>query len=340
MNKTSYIIIVFVLLLINVNAQQRMQYSTQVLQGFMQNPALVGIEKYHDVRLIYNQQWTGFDGAPTAKGVGFSSQIGGDTNTINSFKTLPLRGRTNIETTPINKSKSKTKKINIGWGGTVFSEGDGTININECVGMGALHFVAKKTKISLGIGLGLAQHQFNPNNIKLQNSYDATFGKQQHNIFYPTFQLGTMVYNSEYFVGFNTKQLVKKNFTYDLLSPDKRSALIAHTTLTAGLRLKAGQGITVTPSAIFRNVKNAPSTADINIIADYKDLIKVGFLYRTNGDLAGILGIIVNHKYSVNYAYDVTSSKLRNLYSNTHNLVVAVRLAKKDSLSETPVYFW
>jgi type IX secretion system PorP/SprF family membrane protein len=323
-----------------VCGQQRMQYTTQVLQGYMQNPALAGIENFHDIRLIYNKQWTGFDGAPTAKGIGFSTQVGDDTNSTTVSKTLPLIGRLNPANQNNTNKKTVSNKVKIGYGGTLISEGNGTININEFVLMGAAHFSLKKGKLSTGIGLGLTQHQFNPNNIKLINSYDLTFSKQELNIILPTIQLGAMYYTNEFFIGFGTKQLVKTQFSYDLLNPDKRSELVAHSNLTAGLRLKAGSDYTFTPSLILRRVRNAPSTADINVISDFKDFVRLGFMYRTNGDLAGILGIIVNHKYSVQYAYDISNSRLRKLYSNTHNLVLSIRLSKKEFANTVPVNYW
>jgi len=328
----------------NIHAQQRMQYSTQITQGFLQNPALVGVENYHDFRLLYNKQWTGYDGAPTAKIIGFSTQVGNDTtNPKTEFKTLPLIGRLNTQATSQNLNNQQTttqSKTKVGWGAVFSSEGDGTISINEYLVMGALHIPIKKNKLSIGTGLGMAQHQFNPANIKLINYNDLTFSKQQPSIFYPTFQLGGMYYNDEFFVGLNSKQVLKTKFSYDLLSPGKQNQLLSHTILTAGLRLKSGDAYSFTTSIVIRHVKNAPSTADINLIIDYLDFVKAGLTYRTNGDIACIMSIIINHKYSVLYAYDFTSRGLRTLYSNTHNLIISTRIGKSNFSNTRPNNYW
>lgn len=339
-NKYTIALFFICLLVFKLNAQQRMQYTNQVLQGFMQNPALVGVENFSDVRLVYNKQWSGFDGAPSAKGIGFSSQLGNDTNNSIALKTLPLRGRTNPIQSKNTSTKSKYGTTKLGYGAVLFSEGDGTININEIQIMGSMQIPVRTNKLALGVGLGVTQHQFNPENLKLINSYDLTFSKQQLNIIKPTIQLGAMYYTNEFFIGFNTKQVVRSKFSYDFLSPDKRSELIAHSTLNAGLRLRSGTDYTFTPSVIFRRVKGAPSTADINIIADYKDLIKLGFMYRTSGDLAGIIGLIISHKYSVQYSYDITNSNMRTLYGNTHNLVLSIRFAKNEFGNTKPNNYW
>ena len=46
------------------NAQQRMQYSQYLWNGYLMNPAFAGIEDYIDLRSGYSHQWAGFEGAP------------------------------------------------------------------------------------------------------------------------------------------------------------------------------------------------------------------------------------------------------------------------------------
>src|SRR4051812_4813712 len=46
-------------------AQQRPYYSQYVLNTFIVNPAVAGIENYTDVKISYRHQWTGINGSPT-----------------------------------------------------------------------------------------------------------------------------------------------------------------------------------------------------------------------------------------------------------------------------------
>src|ERR1041385_1790872 len=45
-------------------AQQKPHYTQYILNQYILNPALTGIENYTDIKLSHRQQWTGIDGAP------------------------------------------------------------------------------------------------------------------------------------------------------------------------------------------------------------------------------------------------------------------------------------
>ena len=174
----------------SIEAQQRMLFSSQQQQGFMQNPALVGLEDYREVKLIYHQQWTGFEGSPTLKGIGYSTLIGKDSSGIsNKLKSLPLPGtkpKLFSESTSKNKRNSKNKK---GFGAVIMTESDGTISITDYMSMFSFQFERNKKTWLLGIGAGMLQYSFNPDNLRLVNSNDLTFSKQQRTILMPSLQL-------------------------------------------------------------------------------------------------------------------------------------------------------
>lgn len=44
--------------------QQKPQYTQYVMNNFILNPAIAGIENYVDVKAGYRAQWQGLEGAP------------------------------------------------------------------------------------------------------------------------------------------------------------------------------------------------------------------------------------------------------------------------------------
>lgn len=56
--------IVLMLMLMKTYAQQKPYHTQYILNNYILNPALSGIENYTDVKLSYRNQWTGIDGAP------------------------------------------------------------------------------------------------------------------------------------------------------------------------------------------------------------------------------------------------------------------------------------
>jgi type IX secretion system PorP/SprF family membrane protein len=48
-----------------VRAQQQPYYTQYMLNNFILNPALAGIENYWDIKASYRNQWVGLQGGPT-----------------------------------------------------------------------------------------------------------------------------------------------------------------------------------------------------------------------------------------------------------------------------------
>ncbi|HAK11946.1 MAG TPA: hypothetical protein DCO78_08210, partial [Chitinophagaceae bacterium] len=48
----------------HLSAQQRPYYSQYILNNYIINPALAGIENYTDIKLSHRRQWTGIADAP------------------------------------------------------------------------------------------------------------------------------------------------------------------------------------------------------------------------------------------------------------------------------------
>src|SRR5688572_24453499 len=56
--------IAFMLLLHSAQGQQKPQYTQYILNNYILNPALSGIENYTDVKISGREQWAGLNGAP------------------------------------------------------------------------------------------------------------------------------------------------------------------------------------------------------------------------------------------------------------------------------------
>src|ERR1044071_4167584 len=57
-------ILFFVLSSVTLRAQQRPHYTQYILNNYILNPAISGIENYTDLKVSARDQWVGLDGAP------------------------------------------------------------------------------------------------------------------------------------------------------------------------------------------------------------------------------------------------------------------------------------
>ena len=74
--KKKLLIIPFVLFVFFADAQQRPHYTQYILNNYILNPALSGIENYVDVKLSTRDQWVGLDGAPKTSYISIQGPIG------------------------------------------------------------------------------------------------------------------------------------------------------------------------------------------------------------------------------------------------------------------------
>lgn len=324
-------------------AQQRMQYSQFMQNGFLLNPAIAGMEKYSDLKGGYTKQWAGFEGSPQGQFVTFSAPIGSDSTQANSTPTsIPLRGRKNsvIQSSEEKENKDSTQNFHQGIGLTIFSEGDDVIMQNELSFSYAMHFPLKnKQFISAGVSGGIRQNRFDPTSIKLINQNDLIFGNQIRNIIHPNVNLGILWYSTTFFVGLSANQALNNSYSYDRLEPNPASSLKPHFYFNAGYKFKATELISVTPSIIVRKVFPSPISIDINAMADYKDLIRVGFSYRNKESIVAIVGFCLSHRISINYSFDFVTSDIKAYGTGTHGIILGTRLGKKSN-TYIPQYFW
>jgi type IX secretion system PorP/SprF family membrane protein len=343
--KAKYISIIIILVasLNSLHAQQRMQYSQFMQNGFLLNPAIAGMEKYSDLKGGYTKQWAGFVGSPQGQFVSFSARIGSDSIQANTSQTsIPLRGRKNnvIQSTDNQETIDSIQKFHQGIGLTIFSEGDDVIMQNELSVSYAMHFPLKnKQFISAGISGGLRQNRFDPTSIKLINQNDLIFGNQIRNIILPNFNLGVLWYSDNFFVGLSANQAMNSSYSYDRLEPNPASTLKPHFYFNAGYKFKATELISITPSIIVRKVFPSPISIDLNAMADYKDLIRVGFSYRNKESIVAIVGFCVSHRISINYSFDYVTSDIKAYGTGTHGIILGARLGNKSN-TFIPKYFW
>ena len=59
-----------------LNAQQRPHYTQYILNNYILNPALSGIENYTDLKISGRDQWVGLEGAPRTAYISVHTPIG------------------------------------------------------------------------------------------------------------------------------------------------------------------------------------------------------------------------------------------------------------------------
>ncbi|HSF45821.1 MAG TPA: type IX secretion system membrane protein PorP/SprF, partial [Chitinophagaceae bacterium] len=244
------LLVIFVHVSMVVAAQQRPHYTQYILNNYVTNPAISGIENYVDVKLSMRKQWVGIEGAPstfyiTAHGpVGKTDQK--QTPTSFDMKGENPRGKRYWE-------EYSASDPHHGIGMTVMNYKTGYISRFYATASYAYHMpVNATTNLSAGFGLGLSGTSIDRSKIELANPFDPAVNSftGESNKISPELNAGLWLYSGSYFAGVSAQQIIPSKFilTDSSLS---NSTTVPHLSATAGYRFFLTEDITALPSVML-----------------------------------------------------------------------------------------
>ncbi|MFL9483947.1 type IX secretion system membrane protein PorP/SprF [Chitinophagaceae bacterium LWZ2-11] len=319
---------------VQATAQQRPYYTQYILNNYIVNPAVAGIENYIDVKASYRNQWVGLDGAPvttylTIQGPLKRSDYDRETATSFHAKGENPRGEAYWR-------DYQTGPAHSGVGLTVVNDVTGPLNHFSAYGTYAYHQpLSPRTTLSMGVNVGITQLSLNSNKLDFgtANPVDpAVAGSGQLNKIKPDVSLGLWLYSKDYFIGVAMQQIIPQQISYSSSSNTvqmDQGKLVPHTFITAGYRMSLSEDISLLPSVMLRYVSLLPLGFDVNAKLQYQDIFWVGASYRYQDSFAGMVGVNISNTINIGYSYDATTSNLNTVSKGSHEIVVGFLLGNK-----------
>ncbi|RYY53778.1 MAG: type IX secretion system membrane protein PorP/SprF [Chitinophagaceae bacterium] len=312
-----------------VFAQQKPHYTQYILNQYIVNPALTGIENYVDIKASHRLQWVGIQDAPVTTYLTIQGPIG-----KSDYKTQPTSFSVPGEN-PRGKSyweEYSASKPHHGIGLQVINDRTGPLNNFSAFGTYAYHVgLSPKTNLAAGIGLGISNISINGDKLQFSTPVDpAVYSSGLVNNLRFDMNAGLYLYSPDYFIGISAQQLVpsKIDFSNNIVKVTEGKH-VPHFFATAGYRFLVGEDFNLIPSVMVKYVQPAPVQVEMNAKLQYRDLIWVGAGYRHNDGVAAMIGLNVSNTFNVGYAYDYTTSKLNNYTKGTHEIVVGFTIGNK-----------
>jgi type IX secretion system PorP/SprF family membrane protein len=318
-------------------AQQRPYYTQYVLNNYIINPAVAGIENYWDVKVSHRHQWVGLEGAPittyvTIQGPLTKSSSGRENPTSFHPSGENPRGHVFME-------EYKSTDPHHGVGFTILNDKTGPINRFSLYGSYAYHLpLNDRVSMSAGISLGMQNVSLKTDELDFGTAYPVdpvVAGSTDINNVKPDISLGLMAYSAKWFAGLSVHQIVasKIGFNDGKLGGDSvtiiNGKLVPHMFLQAGYRFLLGEDLSLLPSVTAKYINPVPLSFDVNLKLQYRDLMWMGVSARPDDGFAAMLGININSSINVGYSYDYTTSLLNNVSTGTHEIVVGFLLGNK-----------
>jgi len=337
MKKTTLILCTLMIVCCTLMAQQRPQYTQYVLNNYLLNPAVSGIENYTDFKAGFRSQWTGLDGAPVTSYLSVNAPMGknflyGDPTSMAGESQNPL--------SRLATSNYLAAEPHHGVGGMIVSDRTGPINQTSISASYAYHLgLTSKLNLSVGVMAGINRISLDLSQVRLKTPDDAAIYNGNTNQSKPDLGVGVWAYSGNYYLGVSVQQLVKQTITFGDKSVYNQSKTVPHYFFTGGFKIFLDEDITLLPSVLFKMVDPAPASYDINLKLAFSNKLWVGGSYRHNDSKSAMVGLNINSLINVNYAYDFTSSSLRTVSNGSHEIVLGILLNNRYKVT-SPQRTW
>lgn len=318
-----------VLMYVKVAAQQQPHYTQYVLNQYILNPALTGIENYTDIKLSHRHQWEGLQGAPVTTYFTVQAPIGKKDyrTTATSFSVPGYNPRGSQYW-----QDYKAAEPHQGIGMQVIDDRSGPLNELSAYVTYAYHLgLSSRTSLAAGFGAGFKQVSLHADWLEFNTPVDpVVYGSGYLNRIHPDFTAGLYLYSADYFAGLSVQQLVPQRVSYakNQVSADE-GRLLPHVFATAGYRFLAGEDFNVLTSVMVKYIQPTPMQVDLNVKLQYLDLAWAGLSYRPGDGFAAMIGYNLSNTVNVGYSYDYSTSRLNTVSNGSHEILIGFTIGNK-----------
>lgn len=329
--KRLYIIMLMLFFIKYSHAQQKPYYTQYILNNYILNPALTGIENYTDVKLSYRNQWTGINGAPVTVYFTAHSPIGKKDyrTTATSFE-VPgenPRGKSYWE-------NYTAPEPHHGVGVIIMNDKTGYLSRFSAYATYAYHKgLSPKTTLSAGFLGGFSKLSLDRSKIEFASldPNDPAIGYSNGELkkLKPEVGAGLWLYSADYFAGISVLNIIPGRIKF---ATDNTFATFYEPQfmVSGGYRFFISDDVTALPSLMLQFIQPLPVQIHTNIKFQYQDKFWMGAGYRISDQLGGfsvMAGINVSNTFNIGYAYDAsTTSRLRTYTGNTHEIILGFLL--------------
>jgi type IX secretion system PorP/SprF family membrane protein len=309
-------------------SQQRPHYTQYILNNYILNPALSGIENYTDVKLSARDQWVGLDGAPKTCYFTIHGPIG-----KRDYKTTATSFNVDGEN-PRGSAYWQdyvASDPHHGIGFSLITDKTGLYqHLNADVSYAYHLGISPRTNIALGFSGGIQQISYDRSKATPVDPNDPAIGNNNENLHkvVPDLNAGIWIYSADYFVGMSIQQIIPQKVEYSDVSGFK---LIPHYFVSTGYRFLLNEDINALPSVMMKYIPGSANQMqlDINLKLQFRDQLWAGGSYRLQDGYAVMAGFKLNNNINAGYSFDMTTTNLNTVSHGTHEFIIGFLLGNK-----------
>ncbi|HMO33944.1 MAG TPA: type IX secretion system membrane protein PorP/SprF [Lacibacter sp.] len=327
---------------LTAGAQQKPHYTQYVLNNYILNPALSGIENYTDIKISHRHQWVGLQDAPVTSYFTLHTPIG-----KKDYKTTATSYAIQGEN-PRGKQywqDYQASEPHHGAGLQIINDRAGPFNNFSAYGTYAYHIgLNERTNISAGFGAGVSQVTLNTNKLFFGTDFPvdpAVAGSGELGRMRFDMNAGVWLYSADYFAGVSVNQVVPQRLEFaDNIVRLTNGKKVPHIFATAGYRFLLSEDVNMIPSVMVKYVNAAPVQADVNVKLQYRDFLWGGASYRSRYGFAAMAGLNVMNGFALSYSYDYSTTLLNTVSRGTHEIILGFVIGNRYNSDTCPKNIW
>ncbi|GAB3540559.1 type IX secretion system membrane protein PorP/SprF [Pontibacter brevis] len=305
-----------------VLAQQKPQYSQYMINNYLLNPAIAGIENYVDIKSGYRNQWTGIEGSPSSFYLSVHTKLSKDKTSAENTTPSFIGARE-----PRSIYRKYSNEPHHGIGLVLLHDRIGPFTRMEANVSYAYHVpLTDGVRLGAGVSAGVSQHALNGNKLVFANPADAaSAGWTVHR---PNLKLGMWLYSADFYAGLSASEIISNTVSVE----EERGMDINfenHYFFTAAYKFPVAERLDVIPSVMLKLLQPLPVSVDYNLRAVYDNKLWGGVSYRQNDSFAILGGLTWNQVFDLGYSYDTGVSALGGV---SHEVVLGMRIPNKHKV--------
>lgn len=314
--------ILFIYFQNTADGQQLPQYTSISINPYLVNPAVAGTEDFIHLQGGYRNQWTNFEDAPQT--IYFS----GHTALNQSNANFPLKAHASRTSIGLNLIQDQT----------------GPISQSKVAASFAYNFALSSNswRLSIGANAGIQGFSYRPEGYTdhLLHQDDLTIMTPISKDFLSVAG-GFWLYNDHLFLGGSSFQLFNTEYggLGNISEFVPASALTRHYFYMAGAKASLGIDAYLVPSLLIKHTPGAPLSFDFNTKLVISDKYWLGGSYRKEDSLSAFGGLLINSRFEITYAFDLTLSKIRTVATGSNEIHLGYRLFRRSEVV-CPSKFW
>ena len=297
--KLNILIIICILPMLSLIAQQDAQYTQWMFNKLSLNPAYAVSSDHACFSALHRSQWVGLEGAPTNQS--FNGRI-------------PLSGK------------------NVGIGLSINHDVVGPSNSWTASGIYAYRFdFGNGRKLGVGLQATARSYRVNFSETTAITPGDGHLPLTDQTRTIPNFGAGLYYYTPKFFIGLSAPRLLENDLSFfdNGLNNSDFSREEIHSYLMVGAVYDLNYSLKLKPSLLVKYVKDAPIDIDLHASVIFYDTFWAGLTYRIGGfdgsigeSLDFVLQLQIDKRFRLGFAYDYSLTKIRDTNSGTFEFVL------------------